>query len=350
MILAGDVGGTNARLGLVEVGDGERLRLAAARTFPSREHASLEEIVEAFRADHPLPVDRACFAVAGPVSEGRVPTTNLPWIVDAERLARAAGVRAVSLLNDLEAIGYGLPELDAADLATLNEGDPTARGNLAVIAAGTGLGEASCYWDGEAHRPFASEGGHADFAPRNALEWELLRYLLGKFERVSYERVVSGAGLVEVYRFLHHTGRGREPEALTEVLYQQAHPAPIVRAALEERSERCAQALDLFVSLYGAEAGNLALKVMARGGVFLGGGIAPKILSRLREPGFMAAFTAKGRMRPLLEAMPVRVILNDRAGLLGAARFVAPRRPARRAGRREPDGGPGPAGGAGGRG
>lgn len=321
MILAADVGGTNTRLGFFER-QGAGLRAVVTKTFPSREHDSLEEIVAKFTAEHRLPIDLACLAIAGPVSQGRVLTTNLAWVVDAKRLAHALGLEVVSLINDLEAIGHGLAALGADDLASLNAGAPGAAGNFAIIAAGTGLGEAGCYWDGQRHHPFATEGGHTDFAPRDDLETELLRYLLGKFERVSYERILSGTGLFEIYTFLHHTGRGREPESLTEVLYQQAHPAPIVRAALEQRSERCAEALDLFVSIYGAEAGNLALKVMAQGGVYLGGGIAPRIITKLKEPGFMNAFTAKGRMRGLLQAFPVHVILNDKIGLLGAARYT----------------------------
>lgn len=321
MILAGDVGGTNARLGIFER-EGERLRMLASGTYPSKEHASLDEIVGKFTAEQGRPVERACLAVAGPVHRGRVATTNLAWLVDAGRIAAQLGLPAVELINDLEAIGYGIAELGEQDVAVLNEGATGSAGNLGIIAAGTGLGQAGCYWDGRAHRPFACEGGHADFAARNELEVELLRYLFSQFERVSYERVLSGSGLFAIYQFLHHTGRGEEAAALTEVLYQQAHPAPIVRAALDGRSERCSQALDLFVSLYGAEAGNLALKVMARGGLYVGGGIAPRIIDRLRQPMFLEAFLTKGRMRALLEGMPVRVILNDKVGLLGAARHA----------------------------
>jgi glucokinase len=319
MILAGDIGGTNTRLGWFEAADG-RMTAAVTRVYPSLEYDSLDEIVRQFVAGHPQRVDAACFAIAGPVKDGKVATTNLAWVVDAARLARHLGVRAVALINDLEAIGHGLPELAADDFATLAAGAPEMQGNLAIVAAGTGLGEAGCYWDGHAHHPFACEGGHADFAPRSELEIELLRHLLRKFGRASCERVLSGSGLFELYGFLRESGRGDEDPALTETLCQQAHPAPIVRAALDGRSERCSLALDLFVSLYGAEAGNLGLKLMARGGIFIGGGIAPRILERLKQPAFIEALTAKGRMRPLLEAMPVHVILDDKVGLAGAAR------------------------------
>ena len=322
MILAGDIGGTNTRLGLFEFGDGG-MRAVATAIYPSREHDSLDEIVRNFTAEHPQRVAAACFAIAGPVKEGKVSTTNLAWTVDAARLARPLGLRSIELINDLEAVGYGLSQLAPDDLATLARGAADALGNRAIIAAGTGLGEAGCYWDGREQRPFACEGGHADFAPRNELEVHLLHYLLGKFGRVSYERVLSGSGLFELYQFLKQIGRGEEDPALTETLYQQAHPAPIVRAALDGRSERCELALDLFVSLYGAEAGNLGLKLMARGGIFVGGGIAPRIIERLKRPAFLEALTAKGRMKALLEAMPVHVILNDKAGLAGAAHHAA---------------------------
>jgi len=322
MILAGDIGGTNTRLGWFDVAGGRAIT-EATHAYASAKHDSLEEIVQRFVAAYPQPVECACFAVAGPVHRGSVATTNLAWLVDAERLAAQLRLPRVELINDLEAIGHGLPQLGPEDIATLSPGADGARGNRAIIAAGTGLGEAGCYWDGERHLPFACEGGHADFAPRNELEVELLRHLLGKFERVSYERILSGSGLFEIYQFLHQSGRGEEDPALTETLYQQANPAPIVRAALEHRSPRCAMALGLFVSLYGAEAGNLGLKLMARGGIYLGGGIAPRILGRLKEPPFLHALRAKGRMKPLLEAMPVHVILNEQVALLGAARHAA---------------------------
>lgn len=324
MILAGDIGGTNTRLGYFER-RGARLALVASDTFPSREHDSLAAIVERFVRERPQRVDTACFAVAGPVANDRVATTNLAWTVDAARLARLLGLPEVLLLNDLEAIGHGLADLAPDELATLARGTDGAAGNRAIIAAGTGLGEAGCYWDGHAHRPFACEGGHTDFAPRDDFEVELLAHLRGRFERVSYERIVSGAGLFELYKFLHQTGRGAEDPALTETIYQQAHPAPIVRAALDGRSARCAMALDRFVSLYGAEAGNLGLKLLALGGIYVGGGIAPRILARLKAPGFRDALTTKGRMKPLLERMPVHVILNDKVGLQGAARVAVER-------------------------
>jgi glucokinase len=322
MILAGDVGGTNTRLALFDDQAG-RLRPTAEATFPSREHPSLEAVLRKFRAAHPLPVDLACVGVAGPVRRGRIDATNLPWVVDTRQVAQVLGLKRVELINDLEANAWGVGVLGADDCAVLNAGAPDAAGNMAIISAGTGLGEAGLYWDGKRHRPFATEGGHADFAPRNRLETELLDYLLTQFQRVSYERVVSGPGLLNIYRFLRDTGRGEEPAWLAEQMRRQDPGAAISQAAMSGKSKLCVQALDLFVSLYGAEAGNLALKVLATGGVYLGGGIAPKILRKLQDPIFLNAFTAKGRMKPLLQATPVRAILNDKTALLGAARYAA---------------------------
>lgn len=322
MILAGDIGGTNTRLALVEERDGRLVPVAQARVR-SREHASLETVVRAFLTAHPEPVTRAAFGIAGPVRRGVCDATNLPWIVDAAHLGREFGIGRIGLINDLEANAWGIPELTPDDFALLQTGAPEAEGNLALVSAGTGLGKAGVHWDGSRHRPFATEGGHADFAPRNELETALLAYLLTQFPRVSVERVVSGPGLQNIYRFLRETGRGEEPVWLTERMRSGDPSAVISQAALAGESAICSQALDLFVTLYGAEAGNFALNVLAAGGVFLGGGIAPKILPRLKDPVFLNAFLGKGRMRPLLEAMPVRVILNEDTALLGAARYAA---------------------------
>ncbi len=322
MILAGDIGGTNTRLALLDEREG-RLVSVAGEQYPSREHASLEVVLRRFRVDHPQPISCAAFGVAGPVRNGRCDATNLPWVVDAAHVARDLGLDHVGLINDLEANVWGIPALEPADLAVLHAGLEGAEGNLAVISAGTGLGQAGAYWDGTTHHPFASEGGHADFAPRNRLEIELLEFLLAQHSRVSDERVVSGPGLQNLYRFLRDTGRGEEPPWLAERMRQQDPSAVISQAALSGESELCAGALDLFVALYGAAAGNLALTVLATGGVYLGGGIAPRILPKLQDPIFIDAFLAKGRMRPLLETMPVRVILNDKTALLGAARYAA---------------------------
>lgn len=324
MILSGDIGGTLTRLAFFEVAD-RRLRLVAKKIYPSREYTSLTDLVTRFVTEYGHSADYAAFGVPGPVREGHAKTTNLPWLVDATELARALRLPETGLINDLEASAHGLAALGANDFAILNEGLPDASGNAAVIAAGTGLGEAGLYWDGTRHHPFASEGGHADFAPRNNLEMELLRYLLTKYEHVSCERVLSGPGLHNIYLFLRDTGRGKESPQLADAMRRQDPPTVISQAALEGGSGLCQEALDLFIALYGAEAGNLALKIMATGGVYLGGGIAPGIIQKLRGTRFMEAFTAKGRMKRLLESIPVRVIVNPDAPLLGAALYAARR-------------------------
>ena len=322
MILAGDIGGTNSRLASFEVVQG-RVQPIVEETFPSRGSASLGDIVRTFVSKHDLRITHACFGIAGPIRHGRSEAINLAWVVDAEQLAQQLGLARVWLINDLEANAYGVAALAPEDFVVLNEGTPDAEGNAAVIAAGTGLGEAGLYWDGKQHWPFASEGGHASFAPDNALQVELLQYLQQQFTHVSWERVLSGPGLYNVYTFLRDTQRGVEPAWLTEELRQVDPPAAIAGAALAGTCDLCVQALDLCVALYGAEAGNLALKVMATGGVFVGGGIAPKIVAKLQEPTFMQAFCAKGRLQPVLAAIPVRVIMNDKTALYGAARCAA---------------------------
>ena len=255
--------------------------------------------------------------------QGRCETTNLPWVIVSRSLATLLGLGRAGLLNDLEANAWGLDELGPADFLPLNPGAPGVAGNSAIISAGTGLGEAGLFWDGGRHIPFATEGGHADFGPGNDIEDELLRYLRERHGRVSWERVVSGPGLVAIYSFLKETGRGSAQVALGSNSAEGDPAAAISRAAIEGRCPLASQALDIFVSLYGAEAGNLALKTMAVGGVYVGGGIAPRISERLIAGPFMESFLAKGRMRSLLESMPVQVVLNESTALLGAARHAA---------------------------
>jgi glucokinase len=319
VILVGDIGGTNTRLAIIEMVKGH-FNFLVEETFPSHEESSLESALRKFLSNPLHPITRACLGVAGPVREGRCEATNLPWVIDSREIARQLNLPRVGLINDWEAGAYGIPALETKDFEVLNPGSPDARGNRAVISAGTGLGQVGLFWDGGKHQPFPSEGGHADFAPRNHLEMDLLDYLLKRHARVSAERVISGQGLFNIYQFLKDTGREEEPTWLVDQMRQKDPSAVISENALAGKSSLCVQALDLFVSLYGAEAGNLALKVMASGGVYLGGGIAPKIIAKLKDPVFLNAFTAKGRMRPLLQAMPVRVILNPKLALLGAAR------------------------------
>lgn len=322
LILAGDIGGTSTRLAYFDAAGGV-LEPVVEERFSSRENSSLEEIVDRFSAEQGLRAESACFGIAGPVRNGRVRTPNLPWSVDAAILSRILGLPAVRLINDLEANAYGIDLLSADDLIVLNQGVPDPTGTIAVVSAGTGLGEALAYWDGIAHRPLSSEGGHADFAPRTELETELLLFLRAEHGRVSTERVVSGPGICNIYRFLRDARHLPETPAIAEAMRLGDPAAAISGAALAGECPLCGQVLDLFVSLYGAEAGNVALRTLATGGIYLGGGIAPKIIERLKGAGFMMAFCAKGRLSPLLENIPVRVILNDRTALLGAARCAA---------------------------
>jgi glucokinase len=337
VILAGDIGGTNARLALFTAQNGTLLQRTET-VFPSRQHSGLDQIVAKFVAQEKPTLEAACFGIAGPVVNGRCETSNLPWVVEADQLARELGLPRALLINDLEANAWGIGGLAGEDLVSLNHvslgsassGATSASpvqptGNQAVVSAGTGLGEAGLYWDGTRHHVFACEGGHTDFAPRNDLEVQLLQYLVARFGHVSYERILSGPGLVNVFSFLRDSGHGRPEPWLVEEMEKSDPAATISKAALQGKCELCEQALELFISIYGAEAGNMALKVMATGGIFLGGGIAPKILARLKGPIFMDAFRGKGRMQRLLESIPVSVIVNDKTALLGAARCAQAR-------------------------
>jgi glucokinase len=318
LILAGDIGGTSTRLAYFDTACGT-LETVVEKCFPSRESGSLEEIVGRFAAEQGLVAERACFGIAGPVRNGQVKTTNLPWNVEAAVLSRILGLPTVRLINDLEANAFGIDLLEPHDLTVLNQGVADPTGTIALISAGTGLGEGLAYWDGIAYRPLSSEGGHADFAPRTQLEIELLLYLSAEHGRVSTERVVSGPGICSIYRFLRDVSGISERHTVVEAMAAGDPAAIISGAALAGECPLCARTMELFVSLYGAEAGNVALRVMATGGIYLGGGIAPKIIEQLQRPGFMEAFTSKGRMSSLLENIPVQVILNDRTALLGAA-------------------------------
>lgn len=322
MILAGDIGGTNTRLAYFKEEGGKLLCCDQAK-YPSQDYTSLTDIIDLFVKTYPQRVERAAFGVAGPVVHDTVHATNLPWVVDAADLKNVLGTDHVHLMNDLEANTWGIEVLQEDDFIVLNRGNTLAVGNAAVISPGTGLGEAGLFWDGKKFHPFACEGGHADFSPRDPLQVELLDYLMKDWEHVSWERVLSGPGLFNIYRFLRDTGRGEEPHWLADKMKTNDAGKIITEAAMASTSALCENAVDLFCSLYGSEAGNLALKTMALGGIYLGGGIAPKILPRLKSGAFMREFTEKGRMKPLLACISVRIILNENAALLGAAHFAA---------------------------
>lgn len=323
-ILAGDVGGTTTRLALFE-GRGPRLRKLAEAAFPSRDWPSIDGPVAVFLAEAGAECSRAGFGLAGPVHGGRVRITNLPWVVEADALAARFGFEEVALLNDLEAAAWGIGDVREDERRVLQAGRSGAAGNAAVVAAGTGLGVAGLFWDGRRHHPFACEGGHATFAPSGDEECELLRRLENAHGRVSWERVVSGPGLVAIHELLA-AGDGLRPVG-EEGIGDAA--AAIAAAAAADPEGTAGRAVRLFAGLYGAVAGDIALTMMATGGVWLAGGIAPKLLAFLEEGTFMARFLSKGRMRPLVEAMPVRVVVKADVALWGAARCAQRRRSGR---------------------
>ena len=328
MILAGDVGGTKVHLALYDFTEGKLAHIRDEK-YPAREHAGLEDIVKKFLAERKNTGDditAACFGVPGPVRGGRLKLTNLPWILDSRELSQALKIEHLFLINDLEANGYGIPELGAGQIHILSDGDPGQMGNRGLVSAGTGLGEAVLVWNGKMHVPMASEGGHCDFAARTDDEVDLLRYLQKRFHgRVSFERVVSGMGITNIYEFLRDTKGMEEPAWLRDRMKVEDPNAVIGELGEDGTCELCSRTLDLFVSAYGAEAGNLALKVLSIGGIYLGGGVAPRILRKMGSGGFMKAFVDKGRLSSLLEQMPVRVILESRAALLGAAAYAEAR-------------------------
>jgi glucokinase len=328
MILAGDVGGTKVHLALYDFAQGKLVHVRDEK-YPAHEFDGLGEVVMKFLTagtQTGSEVTAACFGVPGPVRDGRLKLTNLPWELDARELSRSLAIEHLFLINDLEANGYGIPELTPDQICVLSEGDSSAIGHRGLVSAGTGLGEAVLVWNGWHHVPIPSEGGHADFSARNEIEIELLRYLWKQLAgRVSFERVVSGIGLKNIYSFLRDEKKLEEPAWLKERMEGEDPNAVIGEVGEEGKSELCVQTLDIFASAYGAEAGNLALKILAVGGIYLGGGIAPKILKTMRSGSFMQAFADKGRMQHLLENMPVRVILESRAALLGAAAYAEER-------------------------
>lgn len=327
MILAGDIGGTKTVVALFDNSSSE-LKVVRDAVFPSKDHSSLEDILGAFLQNQgPVDLQAGCFGVAGAVIEGKCKTTNLPWHLDEIELARAIKAPRVKLLNDLEAAAFGMLYLRPDELAPLNpNAQPRKVGNVAVIAAGTGLGEAMLYWDGKHHQPLASEGGHCEFAPQSDEEIDLLRYLRARCNgHVSYERILSGPGFHNLFSFLRETGRYPESDLLKQQLAAGGDPNVIVtQLALAGQDVLCLHTFDLFCQIYGAEAGNLALKCVAVGGVFVGGGIAPKLGRALVERGyFLKGFADKGRFSNLMQSLDVSVALNPRAPLIGAAHYAA---------------------------
>jgi len=321
LVLAGDIGGTKTRLGLFCVSEAGSRSVTAA-TYPSKAYRGLESIIEKFLFGHER-ISAASFGVAGPLVNGIAVATNLPWKISEASLGRFLKVRKISLINDLVANAYGIEVMTRNDFTLLNRGRK-AVGNRALLSAGTGLGAAFLFWNGTRYIPSPSEGGHVEFAPKNNLELEFLRYLLDRYDHVSYERVLSGTGLFNVYQFLRDNGKfGKEPGWLASRLANGDPAEVIAESALHKTSKLCVEALNFFVSIYGAAAGNLALQVMASGGVYIGGGIAPRIIGKLKDGTFIKAFKDKGRLSPIVERIPVQVIMNDSAALIGAASHAA---------------------------
>ena len=320
-ILSGDVGGTNTRLSVIDMESGCP-ETGSVHKFRSGDFNAFDVILKEFLSQTDSVVDAACFGVAGPVRDGRCETTNLPWVIDAEKIKVAFGWSDVVLINDLEAIAWGIPMLGADDFCVLNAGRPAAAGNAAVIAAGTGLGQAGLCWDGQRYIPFACEGGHTDFAPTNKTEMAFSDWLADQYGHVSWERVVSGMGLVNIYQFLLHYRDASSPEWLAGDIHSSDAAAAISAAAMTNKDAVCTEALDMFIRFFAAESGNLALKMMATGGLYIAGGIAPRILQRLKQADFMQAFSAKGRMFTLMQDIPVGVILKTEVSLLGAAMYL----------------------------
>jgi glucokinase len=325
MILAGDVGGTKVHLALYNMVAGRLLPVRDFK-FPAHEFSSLDEVVTRFLASGPedkTQITAACFGLPGPVRDGRLKLTNLPWTLDVRDLERVLGIPRIFLINDLEANGYGIPQLAPDQLFTLHAGDADAVGHQGLVAAGTGLGEALLIWNGTGHTPIPSEGGHCDFAARNDREVALLQYLRRTLNgRVSFERVVSGLGIKNIYAYLRDVEKIDEPQWLRDRLKTEDPNAVIGTCAEDGSSWICFETMKIFAAAYGAETGNVALKVLATGGMFLGGGIGPKILKTLQNGAFTQAFLDKGRLSPLLQSIPVRVILDDTCALLGAAAYA----------------------------
>lgn len=320
MYLAGDIGGTKTHLALYEEKDGVYTPVREEK-FPSKDFTNLKSIAKKFLENGNEKISKACFGIAGPIKDNVCNATNLPWVVDAKEVGAALKISSVGLINDLEANAYGIKTLKDEDFFVLNKGKQESY-NQALISAGTGLGEAGLFWNKKDHIPFACEGGHCDFAPRNEEEVDLFYYLQKKFgSHVSFERILSGPGLENLYHYLIDSEK--EKPAHPEEMDPNSLAQCISEKGLSGQCPACVKTLDWFVSLYGSEAANTALKFYALGGVFLGGGIAPKILEKFKTPNFMKAFTEKGRFEKVLSVIPVKIILNEDTALLGSAYYAS---------------------------
>ena len=316
IVLAGDIGGTNTRLALVEL-DAVAAHIVREATYPSRQISNLASAVRTFLLKAGPAPERACYGIAGPVIDQRCKTSNLPWVVDGAMLAVDTGIAGTLLINDFHAVGNGVQRLGTEDFVTLQSNEPDPTGPIALIGAGTGLGQGFLFWDGLRYRVHGSEGGHVALAARDAVEWGLVEFLNAEFGRTSYERVLSGSGLAHIYRYF--ASSAREAEAVHEEMEREDPAAVVTRHALARTDPLCIKALDLFVTFYGRQAGHLAITVLATGGVYVAGGIAPRIMAKLGDGTFMASFRDQGRMSTIAEQVPVHVITHKSVGLLGAA-------------------------------
>lgn len=321
VILAADIGATKTNLALFEIHKG-LLTLIKEKSYHTKNYNAFTEMVRSFHSDKLPIINGICLGVAGPVTRGKVKGTNFPWEIDSEEISRELQVHSVTLINDMEANAFGLVALRNKDFEILKEGS-NIPGNAVIISPGTGLGEAGLYWDGTHYHPYATEGGHCDFSPRNDLDWELWKYLHQKFGHVSWERVVSGPGICSIYKFLRGFRGNAEPKWLEDKIQQEDAAAVITTVAHEKSDPICEETLDLFIRYLAIEAAQFALKTKATGGVYLGGGIVPKIIGIINREIFTENFVAAGRMKPLLQLMPVQVVLNDKTPLLGAAYYGA---------------------------
>lgn len=319
-VLAGDVGGTKTILAIF---DSENcFQPIREEKFQTNQYNNLEAIFTQFLADSNEPIESVCVGMAGPVLDGHIKATNINWEADEKVLSRFLKIKNVKLINDLQAMAFSIPILRTDDIFTIYEGEHRPHSNIALLAPGTGLGESYLFWDGSHYHPISSEGGHTDFAPKNEQEIDLLRYLLKKYDHVSYERIASGMGICEIFEFLSASNTYPIPEPIQQARQNGDLAAMISNCALGKKHEICVKTMDIFVSTLANEASNLALRLLSFGGVYLGGGIPPKILPLLHTPNFIQNFKDKGRLTSILERIPVRVILNAQAGLIGAARYA----------------------------
>ncbi|WP_255535224.1 glucokinase [Cellulophaga sp. E16_2] len=320
-VLAGDIGGTKTNLALFEYKDGH-LTLIKQNSYKTKNHTSLLEIIADFKVEKITKIDSICFGVAGPITKGKVHGTNFPWDIDTDELIKALELKSIYLINDMQANAYGLATLKEKDLDRLKYGSEIA-GNAVIISPGTGLGEAGLFWDGTAYHPFASEGGHCDFGPRNDFDLEIWKYFQQKYGHVSWERLLSGQGIRDTYQLIRNVSGEKETDTFKAKMAKEDPAAVITQTALEGLDIVCRETLDLFVRFLAIETAQLALKFKATGGIYIGGGIMPKIIKGMNREIFTDNFMQSGRMNSLLQMVPVNVILNDNTALLGAAYYAA---------------------------